>query len=547
MRELDCGVLVVGGGAAGTRAAYEAKRAHPELEVLLVVAGRFETGGSSNVVASEALGINAPFNCQGDGDSPAAYLEDILETGGGLSDPELCRLLAEESAPRVRELMELGVPFVHREGHVEQQKLSGCTKARSLTCGGSTGQQMARCLKQAALSLGVRLLEHTTILELCRDKRGRVCGAYGRDAAGALRIRAGAVVLATGGAGSIFAVNVTPPTQTGDGWAMAYEAGCRFVNMEFFQIGPAVVHPDLTFIIHSHMWRFLPRLTNRHGEAFLERYCAPDGVAVGTALMEKAMSYPFSIRTESKYVDIGIFQEVAQGRGTEDGAVYFDVTHVPREELLQKAPITYHTLLRAGMDCAKEPLKITMAVQNFNGGILIDREGFTGVEGLYAAGEVTGGVHGSDRPGGNNLTDTQVFGFRAGQAAAAYAAQAPHTEPANEGRLPRLEATAEDEALIARSAQMYYEELTVIRTETGLKRVLEFTQQHLKPGISMPLRNRILLGQIFAQAQLTRTESRGTHYRADYPHTAPDWRRRLLFQRGPEGSPILYQEGSEVS
>ena len=121
MRELQCGVLVVGGGAAGARAAYEAKRAHPELEVCLAVTGRYETGGSTNMVASEALGINAPFNCEGDGDDPEIYLEDTLQTGGGLGDPALCWVLAHEAADRVRELAELGVPFAHRGGHLEQQ------------------------------------------------------------------------------------------------------------------------------------------------------------------------------------------------------------------------------------------------------------------------------------------------------------------------------------------------------------------------------------------------------------------------------------------
>ena len=103
---------MIGGGAAGARAAYEAKRSRPELEVCLAVAGHFEDGGSTNMVASEALGINAPFDCEGDGDTPEIYLEDMLQTGGGLGDPALCRILAQEAAPRVRELEELGVPFV---------------------------------------------------------------------------------------------------------------------------------------------------------------------------------------------------------------------------------------------------------------------------------------------------------------------------------------------------------------------------------------------------------------------------------------------------
>lgn len=544
MKQVSCGVLVIGGGAAGARAAYEAKRSHPELEVCLAVAGRFEDGGSTNMVASEALGINAPFNCEGDGDTPEIYLEDMLQTGGGLGDPALCRILAQEAAPRVRELEELGVPFVQRNGHPEQQKLSGCTKARSLTCGGSTGRQITRCLKRAALEQGVRLLEQATILGLSKDDSGRVCGAWGSCPEGPLEITAGAVVLATGGAGSLFSVNVTPPTQTGDGWAMAYEAGCRFVNMEFFQIGPAVVHPGLTFIIHSHMWRFLPKLTNRDGEAFLAHYCT-GGVTPEQALDLKAMSYPFSVRTDAKFVDIGIFKEIAAGRGTAEGGVYFDVTHVSREELERRAPITYHTLLRAGLDCAQEPIQVTMAVQNFNGGILIDPQGFTGVEGLYAAGEVTGGVHGSDRPGGNNLTDTQVFGYRAGRAAAQFAASAAPAYPNRAEYHAPLTPTGEEQAILEESRRLYYQKLTVVRTRQGLEEVLAFTDAHLKPGISAPLRNRLLLGRLFAMAELARTESRGTHYREDCPDTEPDWRRRLVFRRGAGGMPELCPEEIE--
>lgn len=136
-----------------------------------------------------------------------------------------------------------------------------------------------------------------------------------------------------------------------------------------------------------------------------------------------------------------------------------------------------------------------MAVQNFNGGILIDTNGFTGVEGLYAAGEITGGVHGSDRPGGNNLTDTQVFGYRAGRAAADHAASAPAAAVVLEEAGPRLEPDEEERALIAQSERLYYQNLTVVRNSQGLQRVLDFTGAHLRPGISAPLRNRLPVGQ----------------------------------------------------
>ena len=422
MNVLDCDLLVVGGGAAGSRAAYEAKRSHPKLNVLLVVAGGFGTSGSTNLIASESLGINAPFDAMKDGDSPDAFYRDIVETGACLSDTVLARVIANEACARIDELIALGVEFDRTEDGLIQRKLSGCTKARSLTCGGSTGREIVRVLKAEILKRGVGVLEHTRVIDLVQDGNGRVCGVYALSGQERLFIRAGAVVLASGGAGRIFRHNVNPPTLEGDAWSMAYRAGARLINMEFFQVGPALFNAPLKFIIHSHMWRLRPRLTNVLGEEFLPRYC-PTGTDPAEVLDLKAMSYPFSVRTDAKYLDIAIFKEVMAGRGTPSGGVFFDVTHVERDTLVARAPITYETFLKAGIDLARDRIEVGLVVQNFNGGILIDADGFTGVEGLYAAGEATGGVHGADRPGGNNLIDTQVFGYRAGRAAADYAAK----------------------------------------------------------------------------------------------------------------------------
>ncbi len=489
-------------------------------------------------MASEALGINAPLDCMEDGDTPDIYYEDMIKTGGGLSDPSLCRILADESADRINELIDLGVCFAKKNGRLEQQKLSGCTKARSFTCGGSTGRQIVNALKKAAVNAGVRILENTRLTGLCKNGGAEVCGAYGMCGEEKVRISAKAVVLATGGAGSLFATNVNPSTQQGDGWAMAYEAGCRFVNMEFFQVGPAIAQKGLKFIIHSHMWRFIPRLTNCHGEEFLAGYCK-NGVSPREALDLKAMSYPFSVRTDAKYVDISIFKEVTAGRGGENGGIYFDVTHVPREELLRKAPVTYNTLLAAGLDCAEDALEITLAAQNFNGGVLIDRNGFTGVKGLYAAGEVTGGVHGSDRPGGNNLTDAQVFGYRAGRAAAAYAQGVASPQPAEASAPLRMEVTPEEQSVIQESKKLFYDHLTIVRTAAGLKKVLGFADHYLQGNPCDQLRNRLTVGKLIAMAGLFREESRGTHYREDYPDTDPAWLKRIVLYKGEHGAPVV--------
>ena len=538
MEQYECDVLVVGGGAAASRAAYEAKRLHPGLKVLMAVAGAYGSSGSTNLIASESLGISAPFNFMNDGDSPDVHYQDMIETGGGLSDPRLCRIIADESCDRVQELMDLGLKFDEENGHPVQRKLSGCTKARSLTCGGSTGREMVKVLKREISRLGVEVMENVRIFNLIQDDHGRVCGVIAFSNHVPLRIGAKAVILATGGAGRIFRHHVNPPSLEGDGWCMAYRAGARLINMEFFQIGPAVFKPQMKFIIHSHMWRLGPRLTNRLGQEFLPRYC-PSGVTPDEILSLKALSYPFSVRTAAMFLDIAIFKEVMAGRGTSSGGVFFDVTHVGRETLEERAPITYRMIKQAGADLSKEKIEVGLVVQNFNGGIHINADGFTGVEGLYAAGEVTGGVHGADRPGGNNLIDTQVFGFRAGRAAAEHALEAGRNKMRMNTpvHFDMERPSQEDEELIARSADLYYSNLTIVRTKTGLEETLQFIDSHHSHR-NLFVQNRLLLGAILAISGLTREESRGTHYREDFPQKDPAWAKRVMISRGQQGNPV---------
>lgn len=512
---LHTDVLIIGAGGAASRAAYEAKRLEPDLKVLIATEGRWGGGGSTVWVASETLGINAPFNAAADGDSPDVFLEDIMTTGLGLTSRRLASVIAQEAGDRIQELIDLGVQFDRDGGRLRQRKLSGCTRARSLAQGGRTGVSILENLKRAALEQGVQALEGIRILDLIVQD-GAVRGARGFKEHKQIDILAGAVILASGGAGAVFLHHINHPSLRGDGFAMAYRAGARLTNMEFFQIGPGVVFPKMDFIIHSHMWNFRPRLRNAAGRKFLEDYL-PAGIAADEVLSLKSMSFPFSVRTHARYLDIAISKELLAGRGTENGGVVFDVNHVAQKHLMEKAPITFDTFLKRGIDLSRDSIEIAPLVQNFNGGVQIDENAAATIPGLYAVGEVSGGVHGADRPGGNNLTDCQVFGYRGGRAAAAFAKARGQSEaPAPQVEMP---SAAPDKAALAEIRRAMDRALMVVRHEAPLQELLERIRAYRRASAAMDSEtdNLLLVAEMLARSALFRRESRGVHFREDFP------------------------------
>lgn len=526
-------VLVVGGGGAASRAAYEAKSFDPGLDVTVAVEGPWGNCGSTVWVASEALGINAPLNAAGDGDSPEVFLDDILETGLGLANRSLAEKIAFESADRISELVELGVEFDSANEKIRQRKLSGCTKARSLSLGGRTGVAIVSALKRAALKKGVKVLEGVRVADLIHQD-GAVWGARGIRQGQQIDILAKAVILANGGAGAIFPHNINHFSLRGDGYAMAYRTGALLTNMEFIQIGPGVVFPKMHFIIHSHMWRFFPRLKNTSGNEFLNDYL-PTGVSRNDVLSRKSMSFPFSVRTDARYVDISISKEIMSGRGTEHGGIFFDVTHVAEHELKEKAPITFQTFLKRGINLCTDRIEIAPLVQSFNGGVKIDENAATTVPGLFAVGEVSGGVHGADRPGGNNLADCQVFGYRGGRAAAVLAAD----------RTLKAKHLSRDDQLIAKEPSDNLEPirkaidkaLMVVRRKESLEELLGMIHSFRQgaSGLGIETDNFILTAEMIARSALLRQESRGVHYRDDFPDSDPELTKSSLINKGKEG------------
>ena len=537
---LQTDVLIIGSGGAASRAAYEAIRLEPKLDVTVATEGKWGSGGSTVWVASETLGINAPLNAAEDGDSAEIYLEDILKTGLGLANESLAAIVAHEASDRILELINMGVAFDQVGDKVHQRKLSGCTKARSLAQGGQTGVSMVSVLKEAALKKGVKVLEGVRFLDLIQEE-GEVWGATGLKGDRQIDVLAKAVILANGGAGAIFPHNINHASLRGDGYAMAYRAGAVLTNLEFFQIGPGVVYPKMHFIIHSHMWNFHPRLRNVLGNEFLDDYI-PTGTSRDEVLSLKSMSFPFSVRTDARYLDISIFKEITSGRGTEHGGVLFDVNHVPENMLREKAPITYETFLNRGVNLCRDTIEIASLVQNFNGGVKIDDHAATTVPGLFAVGEVSGGVHGADRPGGNNLTDCQVFGYRGGRAAATLAAQRKRKTQggAREKGLALPEKTEKIDSVKGAMDKA----LMVVRHREGLIALLEEVgacRREVAP-LDVDTDNLLLVAEMFARSALHREESRGIHYREDFPETDPAFQKPSLVQKGNDGHMVCSLE-----
>jgi succinate dehydrogenase/fumarate reductase flavoprotein subunit len=530
----ECDVLIVGAGGAGLRAAVAAAEAGAR--VVVVAKHPIGRGGTTFTAASDWMAFGAALGHADPADSPWEHWIDILVKGGLVCRPELARLIAEEAPARLLELEAWGADFDKTPAGRFVQKLSdGARFPRAAGKGTRTGPAILKALlrrlgqlKASSGAGGVELLAPVFVADLLVAD-GRVVGAWGWELGSgtAIVFAAPAVVLAAGGAGAAYAVNVFPPGASGDGYALALRAGAQLVNMEFIQIGPSLVRP-FAFALSGVFWRLEPRLTNAQGEEFLPRYLPP-GVDLGEALRLKSVSYPFTVRNESMWIDIAVFSEIAAGRGTAHHGVYMDLRHQPRHKLEEEAAVPWAHLRERGLDIATQVLEFAPAVQHFNGGVRIDEWGRTSVAGLFAAGENAGGQHGADRPGGNSLADCQVFGRRAGMAAAAEAgrrspdrgaavelAQAALAQP------PRPSGPAAA-ALRAELGWEMWTKVSVLREAEGLGQAIA-TAQGVRaallqaagtPWERAEVANAALVAEAVARAALLRAESRGTHYRAD--------------------------------
>ncbi len=544
MQVHECDVLVVGAGGAGLRAAIEAAQAGAK--VIVAAKGTPGACGTTYTAASDWMAFGAAFGHADEADAPHEHWIDILVKGGLVCKPELSRAVAEDAPARFQELEDWGGDFDKTEDGKFVQILSdGARYPRACGRGADTGPiivsvLMEQCQRVTEKGPGsVEFLPRTMMVDVVTDG-GAVVGAWGVDHNDEpVAVAAPAVVLASGGAGQLYTINVFPLGSTGDGYAMALRAGVPLVNFEFVQIGPSIVHP-IHFALSGVFWRLDPKITNVNGEEFISRYI-PEGVDIAEAIYIKGVSYPFTIRNASKWVDVGVFTEISEGRGTEHNGVLMSLAHRPADVIESEAHVPFEHLMRSNLDLRTEAVEFAPAIQHFNGGAEIDVTAATACAGLFACGESAGGQHGADRPGGNALADCQAFGKRAGESAAAVSASADAgvvAQAAQEG-YNELGASCAGESVAAITGRLSWEMwkgASVVRTEESLAAALAAAERAAEQSQDAAgtrwqraeLRNLALLGQCVALPAGMRNESRGTHYRADCEAiNDTDWQRQI--------------------
>jgi fumarate reductase (CoM/CoB) subunit A len=537
-------VVVVGGGGAASRAALSARQAGAEVH--LVTKAPLKTGGSTVHGASEIMSMGAAG--YGDRrDSTELHFEDTMRAGKGFIDPNLVRVLAEDAPKRIQDLIDLGVAFDRLPAPPEEQatdykliKSDFGSYGRAMGVSGKTGLAFVDAISNELVRLGVKVDAPVMLVDLVRNTAGQIAGVLGYDPTkqALIHYEAPAVVLGTGGIHGAYEAQVSTAEMTGDGQAICLRHGAELVNLEFHQFGPALIHPYVQlfskscFVLH-------PRITNALGEEFLPNYL-PEGVSVEEVYEEKV--FPFTTTNVSRYLDIAIAAEINAGRGSPNRGVYFSFGHVPEERIQAVIPNTARWMRERGLDVRKERFEVGIAFQCMNGGVrMVNEDAESTIPGLFVIGELAGGVRGPDRPGGNSLAEGQVFGHRAGSAAARRSREhqagaaatleeslsflAQKLAPTN--RAIDLDAAERSirhamqrHCLVEKDEAGLDEALSSIRSAKAELEDAPLTPETLLRGLS--LRNMAGASEAVLRACLERRETRSGHYRTDYPATDDD-------------------------
>ncbi|MEY4105588.1 MAG: hypothetical protein RLZZ478_951 [Actinomycetota bacterium] len=574
MEKYSYDVVVIGAGGAGLRAAVEARQAG--LSVAIICKSLF---GKAHTVMAEGGAAAAMGNVNAN-DGWKVHFRDTMRGGKFLNNWRMAELHAKESPDRIWELESWGALFDRtKEGKISQRNFGGHEYPRLAHVGDRTGLELIRTMQQRIVALQqkdkkefgdaekfIKVFSELTITEILKDGN-RVSGAYGywRESGDEVLFESAAVVLATGGVGKSFKITSNSWEGTGDGHALALKAGSALVDMEFVQFHPTgmVWPPSVRGILVTESVRGDGGvLTNSDGrrfmfdyipEVFKDKYADNEAEADRWYKDQNNNRRPPELLPRDE-VARAINSEVKAGRGSPHGGVFLDVSsRLPAEEIKRRLPSMWHQFKElADVDITKEPMEVGPTCHYVMGGVKVDPDTTAafGVEGLFAAGEVAGGMHGSNRLGGNSLSDLLVFGRRAGAGAAAYVKALGQRPKVTDGEISRaksrLEAPftgsgGENPYTLHQELQNLTQDLVgIIRTEAELADAivkLESIRQRssqvradggraFNPGfhLALDLENMLLVSESIAKSALARKESRGGHTRDDYPKMDPEWR-----------------------
>jgi fumarate reductase (CoM/CoB) subunit A len=524
-----CDVLVIGGGGAGLRAAVAAREAGADT----ILVSKARVGYGNNTFISKATIAATGFGRPDDG--PDVHEKDTFEGGRFLNDAELVRVVARQIPEEIRFLQSCGVVFEKIAERLRVIHTPGHTHPRHVTVPSRAGGDLILPLRAHAMKVGVRFGERVFVTRLLSSDNG-LRGACGFDEAGDFRAyETGCVVLATGGAAQVYLHNSGAPGLTGDGHVLAFNAGVAMRDMEFVQFYPTALGKlgGRVLLYEGLVFQGGAILRNAHGEDILGRYGLKDPKAA----------------TRDRVSQV-ITQEILEGRGVEGGVV------MDLGELAGAMPATLRLLLPANWTPSQRELSVSPTTHFCMGGVISGPDATTSLPGLFVAGEVSGGMHGANRLGGNALAEIFVMGAVAGKGAAARAKTirvAPLSESETHAEKARLEelgvaGRVEAHECAERLKEVMWQHGSIIRSGEGLEKALSTigTLRSVEAEItvkdprdlrsSLEFQNMRRVSEMVCRAALMRTESRGAHFRTDHPEEDDrNWLRSIVITKGDGG------------
>ncbi len=552
--QLTTDILILGPGGAGSMAALHALWRDPSLDITLVSKGGLGKSGCTRMVQG---GYNVVLKAP---DSIEAHFTDTVKGGAFINDQDLALTLVEDAPRIVKELENrIGCLFDRAaDGAIHQKAFAGQSFDRTVHVGDLTGIEIMSRLRDQIFASNIRCLEYTRGLELLTSADGqRVIGAVLLDTQSGefITVRSKAVILCTGAGPLMYQRAACAQEKAMDGVAMAYRVGAHLMDMEMVQFHPTgLVVPGSRLngaLLEEGLRGAGAHLFNGQSERFMERYDP-----------EKKE------RSTRDRVSRASYMEVMAGRGTQNGGVWIDVSHLGAEFVEKNFTGMRDRCLRIGFDLARERVEVCPTAHFNMGGIRINRDCFTNLEGLFAAGEDSAGVHGANRLGGNGVAESTVFGARAGDVVAGWVKHRQHTDEASAKQIAEAQATANrflerkggvsPWALREELGQVMWDRVGIVRHGDKLKQALgEITAlnqqaaQMSAPGArefnltwqqALDLRNMLVASELIARSALAREDSRGAHYREDFAKTDNEnWLKNIYLARNGDG-PKLWTE-----